>query len=133
LHALPWCSAQWLSQTAVQGVEVKILSNKKDLKEYADTKANDPPNSTTRYIEVELDGAFEVHLQFTDQYSDRCGVRVEVKLDGHKVAGCLYRASHVKNAACHTLTGAQMKIRGRRYISKSQFSSFARGEWHSQT
>lgn len=110
------------------GVEVKILSNKKDLKEYADTKANDPPNSTTRYIEVELDGAFEVHLQFTDQYSDRYGVRVDVKLDGHKVAGRLYRASRVKNAAGHTLAGAQKKIRGRWHISNFRFSLFALGE-----
>lgn len=110
------------------GLEVKVVSNESALPEYADSQATDPHNTVTTYVEVNSDGAFQVHFQFTDGYSCRYGVRVELRLDGHKVDSCLYRRSQLKKDTGHTVAGARSKIGGRWHVSNFQFSQFVLGK-----
>lgn len=112
------------------GLEVKILSDNKALKEHADIHAANAPKTVTNYVEVEADGAFQVRLQFSDRYACKFGVRVEIRLDGHKVYGGLYRPSMLKKAAGHTCAGTRSKIRGKWHVSNLLFAQFALGKWH---
>ncbi|KAH6639650.1 hypothetical protein C7974DRAFT_373858 [Boeremia exigua] len=106
------------------GLEVKVVSNGNTLKEFADNHAYNDPKIANKYIEVATDGAFEVHLQFTDKYTDRFGVAVEIRLDGQEVGGSLYRPGNLRKPEGHKFTGARSKIRGRWHISDFQFSQF---------
>ncbi|KAJ4378253.1 hypothetical protein N0V86_005953 [Didymella sp. IMI 355093] len=106
------------------GLEVKVIANKNALPEYADSPETDEQNTVTKFVEVDRDGAFQVHFQFTDAYTCRHGVRVELRLDGHKVDSCLYRQNQLKKGTGHTLAGARSKIRGRWHVSNFQFSQF---------
>lgn len=77
------------------GLEVKVVANNEALKEHADLQTNDAPKTITHYVEVNSEGAFEVHAVFTNDYTCRFGVRIEIRLDGHEVYGSLYRASQL--------------------------------------
>ena len=110
------------------GLEVKVVSNDRPLNEFVDNESDGLCNTVTKYVEVEADGAFGIHLQFTDEYTCRFGIRVEVRLDGQKVGACLYRASQLKKTAGHTLAGKRSKIGGRWHVSDWLFSRIVLGE-----
>lgn len=105
------------------GLEVKVVSNESALPEYADSQATDPHNTITTYVEVNSDGAFQVHFQFTDGYSCRYGVRVELRLDGHKVDSCLYRRSQLKKE--HRSHFRRRSIEDRRQMARVQLPVLA--------
>ena len=104
------------------------ILNDRPLNEFVDIESDGLCNTVTKYVEVEADGAFGIHLQFTDEYTCRFGVRVEVRLDGQKVGACLYRASQLKKTAGHTLAGKRSKIGGRWHVSDWLFSRIVLGE-----
>ncbi len=110
------------------GLEVKVVSNEKILNEYADSHARDPRNTSSSYIEVESEGAFKIHMHFTNQFRDRFGVRVEIQLDGQNVNSSLIRKSQLRKAAGHDFTGARSRIGGKWHVSDFKFSEFVLGE-----
>lgn len=110
------------------GLNVTIISNNTTLKEDAADQAGDEPKTVTTYVEVDNDGAFEVNLQFTDQYTCRFGVCVEIRLDRHKVYDSLYRSSQLRESAGLSCAGIRSKIRGKWHISNFLFSKFVLGE-----
>lgn len=111
------------------GLEVTIKCNKKALKEHADTQVNDAPNAVTNYVEVEADGAFELHLQVASTYSSKYGLRMRVQLDGGDVDDTLIRFGQLKKPGGHTFTGARSKQRGKWYTSNFRFSEFLLGAY----
>lgn len=114
------------------GLEVKVISQNRPLKEYADTEANGAPNTVSNYVEVEADGAFEIHLQVANTYTSKYGVRVQIRLDGQDIDGTLIRFGRLKKAEGHTFAGARSKVRGKWFTSNFQFSQFVLGEYPMQ-
>ena len=97
------------------GLEVTVVSNNRTLHEYPDPQVNDPENTTTKYLEVEADGAFQIHLQVKNARRNTHGIRVEVCLDGQK-------------AGCYSFLKMVSKVDGRWVMSDFKFSQFVLGK-----
>ncbi|KAF1850025.1 uncharacterized protein K460DRAFT_381892 [Cucurbitaria berberidis CBS 394.84] len=106
------------------GLRVEVVANGNALREYNDDQAGDAPNVVTRYLEVNGEGTFEILTKFLENYAGRHGVRVEVRLDGHKVDSYLLRLNQLKKEDGHRSSGAPSKIGGRWHTSNFLFSSF---------
>lgn len=105
--------------TYIPGLKVEIIVNGVPLEEFVDSDEENPPNTTTKYVEASSGVPFEVQYSFSPTFNAKHDIALRVFLDGKYSDGHVIYTSEVSHLA-PTRIGSARELVGGSY-SKRRF------------